>query len=79
LYYEGEKGVASQLAGVILFGEIPLPIVELGERRFSSIYPYVDFDDPMFLYDPASDLFLFNDFPSSLPEVWHGTIPVNDA
>jgi hypothetical protein len=79
LYYEGEKGVPSKLAGVILFGDIPLPIVEFEQRRFQTIYPYVDFDDPMFLYDPAKDIFKYNEFPDSLPEAWHSTILSTDV
>jgi len=63
----------------MLFGEVPFPIVELEQKRFASIYPYVDFDDPMFLYNPGTDLFEYNSHPDSLPEVWHSTIPVNDA
>ncbi len=62
-----------------MLGDIPLPIVELGQRRFMSIYPYVDFDDPMFLFNPARDLFEYNDYPASLPELRHGVIPRSDA
>jgi hypothetical protein len=64
---------------VILFGEVPLPIVELEQKRFKSVYPYVDFDDPMFLYNPGTDLFEYNGHADSLPEVRHSTIPVNDV
>lgn len=63
---------------MLLFGELPLPVVELDGKRFASIYPYVDFDDPMFVYDPVSDVFLFNDHPESLPELWHSVIPSRD-
>ncbi|USN55770.1 MAG: hypothetical protein H6765_04165 [Candidatus Peribacteria bacterium] len=33
----------------------------------------------MFVYDPASDLFIYNENPDSLPEVWHSVIPTNDV
>ena len=79
LYYDGEQWVPSQLVGTILLGDIPLPIVDLEERRFMSVYPYVDFDDPMFLYNPATDLFMYNNYPNSLPEIRHSTIPSTDV
>ncbi|MDP2669710.1 MAG: hypothetical protein Q8O99_01520 [bacterium] len=68
----------SQLVGVLLFGELPMPVIELDGKRFVSIYPYVDFDDPMFLYDPVSDIFVFNNHPESLPELRHSVIPSRD-
>jgi hypothetical protein len=39
----------------------------------------VDFDDPMFRYDQVSDVFVFNNHPESLPELWHSVIPSRDA
>lgn len=79
LYYDGQQDEASQLVWVILFGELPMPIVELEGRRFVSMYPYVDIEEPMFLYDKVSDIFVYNDNPNSLPELRHSTIPSNDA
>lgn len=78
LHHDGQQDIASQLAWVMLLGDIPLPIVELEERRFASVYPYVDFDDPMFVYDPVQDIFVYNDFPDSLPEAWHSVLPSTD-
>jgi hypothetical protein len=83
LYFEGEQGISSQLAGVMLLGDVALPVVEFEERRFVSVFPYTDFvhDDggPMFVYDPAVDLFVFNDKPDSLPEVWHSVMRTTDV
>gem|GEM_PF-4136945 len=56
-----------------------MPVVDLEGKRFVSIYPYVDFDDPMFRYDRVSDVFVFNDHPESLPELWHSVIPSRDV
>jgi hypothetical protein len=78
LYYEGQKDVSSQLVGVMLLGNIPMPVIDLDGQRYVSIYPYVDFDDPMFRYDIISDVFVFNDNPDSLPELWHSVIPSRD-
>lgn len=79
LYHEGEKWVPSQLVGVMLFGEVPMPVVDLDGKRFVSVYPYVDFEDPMFRYDVVSDVFVFNDHPESLPELWHSVFPTRDV
>ena len=79
LYFEWQKGVPSQLVGVILFGDVPLPIVDIEGKRFASIYPYVDFEDPMFRYDIVSDVFVFDNRPDSLPELRHSIIPSRDV
>jgi len=33
----------------------------------------------MFIYDQASDLFIYNSHPESQPEAWHSMIPVNEV
>lgn len=62
----------------MLFGNIPLPVLELNGKRQQSIYPFVDFVDPMFVYDETKDIFVFNDHPESVAEIWHSVIPGND-
>ena len=55
LYYEwdGEKGT-SNLVGTVLIWNIPIPIVEKDGIIFSSLFPYVDFDDKAFIYNPKT-------------------------
>jgi len=33
----------------------------------------------MFIYDQASDLFIYNSHPESQPEAWHSMIPLNEV
>ena len=33
----------------------------------------------MFVYDPILDIFVFNEAPDSLPEIWHSVIPGQDV
>ncbi|MBC7503535.1 VCBS repeat-containing protein [Candidatus Gracilibacteria bacterium] len=77
LYYEGdsEKGVSS-LVGTILIGNIPIPIVEKDGANFSSLYPYVDFADKSFVYDPSSTRYIYqkNSGLTEAVDIWHGVI-----
>lgn len=79
LFYEGDgdDGVKSRLVGTILVGNVPLPMVNADGKYFPSIFPYVDFDNKAFLYNPRSERY---EQVSSLqsgkkaPEIWHGVI-----
>lgn len=55
LYFSGQpdrsRSVTQKLAGTILIGDVPLPVVTKGSSSFPSIFPYVDFDEPHFFYD----------------------------
>lgn len=77
LYYEGdgEKG-ASILVGTILIGNIPIPMVEKDGANFPSLYPYVDFDDKVFIYNNKSEQYSFNEEDNGVEsaEIWHGVI-----
>jgi hypothetical protein len=44
-----------------------------------SVYPYVDFEDPMFVYNERNDVFEFAGRGGSLPELRHSTILTNDV
>jgi hypothetical protein len=60
LYYEGDgdQGTSS-LVGTILIGNIPVPRVEKDGQSFSSLYPYVDFTDKVFVYDPKNTRYTY--------------------
>jgi len=51
LYFDGEKNEDTDLVGVMLIGNIPFPVIEMQGRRMMSVYPYVNFVEPMFMYD----------------------------
>ncbi|KKQ71504.1 MAG: Peptidoglycan-associated outer membrane protein [Candidatus Peregrinibacteria bacterium GW2011_GWC2_39_14] len=78
LYFEGEevKNTVAQLRGIVLIGNIPLPEVEKAGKKFTTIFPYTDFDERAYVYDYTKNAFVSN--PSSLDptaDVWHGVIP----
>ncbi len=74
LYLEGEKYEASRAVGVVLIGDIPLPIVNVNGSLLPTIYPYVDFEEKKFLLDSSSGFFVSNDNPKGQAELWHGWI-----
>ncbi len=45
-------------------------------QSFSSLYPYVDFDDKVFVYDPKSAQYMYNSQDPKVEQVdiWHGVI-----
>lgn len=75
LYYDGEKDTDSDLVGVMLIGSIPFPLVEMQWKRMFSVYPYVNFVDPMFVYDEGRDVFAYNNEPDSQPQLFHSYLP----
>lgn len=54
LYYSGlpnHGNKTQKLVGTILIGNIPLPTVHKDTTNFLSIFPYVDFDEPNFVWN----------------------------
>lgn len=79
LYYEGDETFdgKSQLVGTILIGNVPIPMVSVEGQHFPSLYPYVDFENKVFLYNERSDR--YDRAPSlhgetEAVEIWHGVI-----
>ncbi len=77
LYREGDgtPNEQNRLKGIVVVGNVPLPVVNKNGNRFVSMFPYTDFDDPYYIYDSASKDFIVNTEnvkPSA--EVWHGVI-----
>jgi hypothetical protein len=84
LYFEGnpEDKDPTRLVGVVIVGQVPLPVVNKNGNRFVSLLPYTDFTEPAYLLDEATQDFTLN--PEALqlqPELWHGLIvsPVDGA
>jgi len=79
LYFEGQKDVTSSLDGVVLiWEEVPLPVINDDGYIFPTIFPYVDFLDQRFLFSKESGYFEPNDKEVSEPEIWHGAIFLGD-
>ncbi len=76
MYLEGyqKDATVSFLKGIVLIGDIPLPTIQ-GNLPFVSVFPYIDFEDPAFLWNEESQVFTPNEESSSITaEVWHGVI-----
>jgi len=65
--------------GVILIGDIPLPVVQNNGFIYPSIYPYVDFENQQFIYDTNKKFFVYNDNPNGQAEIRHGLIKFDTA
>ncbi len=84
LYREGDGALGEQnrLVGIVIVGDVPLPVVNKNGNRFVSVFPYTDFEDQYYVYDAVSGDFSVNtsvEKPGA--EVWHGLIvpPVGGA
>ena len=65
----------NKLIGVVLVGDVPIPVVQEGKMSFPSLYPYTDFYRKRYIYNHETDKFeLNNDIASPNPEIWHGVI-----
>ncbi|MDR0650297.1 MAG: hypothetical protein LBG59_02580 [Candidatus Peribacteria bacterium] len=74
IYFDGLEGANSTLLGVILIGNIPLPVINQDGYIFPSIYPYVDFVEQKYLRDPTDQYFIPNGNEKGQAEIWHGLI-----
>jgi len=76
LYFEGlevEDGIA-KLVGLVVIGEVPLPVVHNGQDSFPSFFPYTDFVKPAYVFDPEQEIFVQSSSSQSQAEIWHGLI-----
>ncbi|MBD3156265.1 hypothetical protein GF369_00395, partial [Candidatus Peregrinibacteria bacterium] len=77
LYFKGDQAeeTASQLEGVIVLGDVPLPVVNKNGFRFVSMLPYSDFVEPAYVYNQATREFGYDqDTINPEIETWHGVI-----
>ena len=71
IYFDGLKDVNSSLVGLVMFWDIPLPVVNQDWYIFPTVYPYVDFEDQKYVWDPTSEYFVTNNNPMWQAEIWH--------
>lgn len=72
---DGEANESNSLTGIVLIGDLPVPVVKKGEKRFPSLFPYTDFDDPLYVFRESSSDFEFSTLSSNPQvEIWHGVI-----
>jgi len=75
LYLYGDESGRNRLAGVVLVGDIPLPVVNKNGNKFISLFPYTDFVDKAYPYNSATKSFERNpNVIFTMPEIWHGVI-----
>lgn len=68
-------GQTSKLIGVVVVGDVPLPVVNKKGYKFASMLPYTDFADKAYIYNAEKDEYLPNsDSTGGQPEIWHGVI-----
>lgn len=80
LYINGYGTHNNNLTGVVLVGDIPLPVVTKEGKKLASVFPYVDFVDKSYVFNPSTALYEANDFVNiSMPEIWHGLITAPNA
>lgn len=75
IYKNSDANANNSLKGVVLIGDVPLPVVNKKGNRFVSMFPYTDFIESAYAYDPNLNSFERNEavtFPK--PEIWHGVI-----
>ena len=75
MYFNGDGNRNNRLAGVMIVGEVPLPVVNRNGNKFVSLYPYTDFVEKTFVYNSKTQTFDPNEkttFPRI--EVFHGVI-----
>lgn len=74
IYFDWLKDVNSQLIWLIMFWDIPLPVVNQDGYVFPTVYPYVDFENQKYVWDEESQYFVPNWNPEWQAEVWHWLI-----
>ena len=77
LYLEGDgsSGMVTKLAGVVLIGDVPMPVVNKNGNPLVSMLPYTDFEDKVYTFDRASGQYLPNpNVINPKADVWHGVI-----
>lgn len=77
LYFEGDPNDSdlTRLSGVVIIGDVPLPIVNKNGYRFMSLLPYTDFEDAAYIVDEDTNDFTKNTAAINLQaDVWHGLI-----
>ncbi|PIS04056.1 hypothetical protein COT83_02635, partial [Candidatus Peregrinibacteria bacterium CG10_big_fil_rev_8_21_14_0_10_44_7] len=77
LYFDGDgtKNEKNHLVGVVVVGDVPLPVVTKGGNKFLSMLPYTDFEDKIYIFNQDTGDFERNSAAEELaPEAWHGVI-----
>ncbi|MCF7835358.1 VCBS repeat-containing protein, partial [Candidatus Gracilibacteria bacterium] len=74
MYFDGLELETSKLIGLVLIGDIPLPVIKNENFIYPSIYPYVDFEEQKFIRNDKEQYFVYNNNPKGSAEIWHSII-----
>ena len=74
LYFAGIESQPSSLKGIVLIGELPLPVVNDEGVIFPTIWPYVDLKNAEFVYQKSNRYFVPTHQWDKKAEIWHGRI-----
>ena len=74
IYFDWLEDVNSSLIWLIMFWDIPFPVVNQNWYIFPTVYPYVDFENQKYIRDPESEYFVPNGNPWWEAEIWHWLI-----
>lgn len=80
-WYEWLDGLKwiSRLVGTVFIWDIALPVVENGGSYEKTVFPYVDFEEKLYIYNENEKLYTLNKNSIKTPkaEIWHGFISPN--
>jgi hypothetical protein len=76
MYFEGVEvsGGLGKLVGLVMVGDVPLPVVDNGIETFPSHFPYTDLVRPAYVYDESQGRFIRSSSDVPQAEIWHGLI-----
>ncbi|MEK9132916.1 MAG: VCBS repeat-containing protein, partial [Patescibacteria group bacterium] len=77
-YFDGDPDEPTRTAylrGVVIIGEVPLPVVNKAGNRFISLFPYTDFEQKAYFWnETAKDFEPGGQNAAPQPEIWHGVV-----
>ena len=74
MYFSGLNNDGSKLIGMVLIGDVPIPVVNKNGNLWPTIFPYVDFDNVNYEWNLKRDRFVYKDNGGNQAEIWHGVI-----
>ena len=74
IYFDWLEDVNSSLIWLIMFWDIPFPVVNQNWYIFPTVYPYVDFENQKYVWDADLEYFVPNGNLWGEAEIWHWLI-----
>lgn len=77
LFFEGDgsAGRVTKLRGVVLIGDVPMPVVNKNGNPLVSMLPYTDFEDKIYVFNKDKAEYVPNpNVATPKIDIWHGVI-----